>query len=171
MKRPPRQRVRNAAGWLSERWQSSTQYDIVSHTGHCYFSGQATKIPAHFMRREVMPMWKKALQFLLLTAILLLALSTKACWPLDGNRMVSWYNILAIKSGAWLQVTVSPFVFIIADGGLLSSREKRKGTQQLLCQWIWLWSSNLFQFYMLNGISVWACIYISVKHYFTELLG
>ena len=47
--------------------------------GHCYFSGQATKIPAHFMRREVVQMWKKALQVLLLAAILLLALSTKAC--------------------------------------------------------------------------------------------
>ena len=31
------------------------------------------------MRREVVQMWKKALQFLLLTAILLLMLSTKAC--------------------------------------------------------------------------------------------
>ena len=31
------------------------------------------------MRREVVQMWKKALQVLLLTAILLLALSTKAC--------------------------------------------------------------------------------------------
>ena len=41
------------------------------------------------MRREVVQMWKKALQVLLLAAILLLALSTKACCPLDGNRMVS----------------------------------------------------------------------------------
>ena len=31
------------------------------------------------MRREVMPMWKKALQVILLAVILLLALSTKAC--------------------------------------------------------------------------------------------
>ena len=31
------------------------------------------------MRREVVQMWKKALQVLLLVAILLLALSTKAC--------------------------------------------------------------------------------------------
>ena len=36
-------------------------------------------IPAQFMRREVVQMWKKALQVLLLAAILLLALSTKAC--------------------------------------------------------------------------------------------
>ncbi len=31
------------------------------------------------MRREVVQMWKKALQVFLLAAILLLALSTKAC--------------------------------------------------------------------------------------------
>ena len=31
------------------------------------------------MRREVVQMWKKALQVLLLAEILLLALSTKAC--------------------------------------------------------------------------------------------
>ena len=36
-------------------------------------------IPAHFMGREVMPMWKKALQVILLAAILLLLLATKAC--------------------------------------------------------------------------------------------
>ena len=36
-------------------------------------------IPAHFMRREVVQMWKKALQVILLAAILLLLLATKAC--------------------------------------------------------------------------------------------
>ena len=44
---------------------------------------------------------------------------------------LEWSAILWYDLEAWLQVTVSPFVFIIADGGLLSSREKRNpGTAQ-----------------------------------------